>query len=100
MDLVGPLPRTAAGNKFILVICDYATRYPEAIALPDTTAETVAEHLITLFTRVGIPAEILTDQGANFMSALLKALYKRLNIKSIRTSPYRPQSDGLVERFN
>ena len=71
MDLVGPLPRTAAGNKFILVICDYATRYPEAIALPDITAETVAEHLITLFTRVGIPAEILTDQGANFMSALL-----------------------------
>ena len=101
MDLVGPLPCTAAGNKFILVICDYATRYPEAIALPDITAETVAEHLITLFTRVGIlAAEILTDQGANFMSALLKALYKRLNIKSIRTSPYHPQSDGLVERFN
>ena len=61
MDLVGPLPRTAAGNKFVLVICDYATRYPEAITLPDITAETVAEHLITLFTRVGIPAENLTD---------------------------------------
>ena len=60
----------------------------------------MAEHLITLFTQVGIPAEILTDQGANFMSALLKALYKRLNIKSIWTSPYHPQSDGLVERFN
>ena len=102
MDLVGsgPLPRTATGNKFILVICDYATQHPETIALPDITAETVAEHLITLFTRVGIPAEILNDQGANFMSALLKALYKRLNIKSIRTSPYHPQSDGLVERFN
>jgi len=60
----------------------------------------VAEHLIQLFARVGIPKEILSDQGTNFMSQLLKELYNLLQIHQIRTSPYHPQTDGLVERFN
>ena len=68
--------------------------------LKDIQAETVAGQLVLLFSRVGIPTEILTDQGANFVSALLKELYARLNITSIRTSPHHPQSDGLAERFN
>ena len=60
----------------------------------------MTEHLIRLFFRVGIPREILTDQGTNFMSQLLKELYNLLHISQIRTSPYHPQTDGLVERFN
>ena len=100
MDIVGPLPQTSTGHRYILVICDYATRYPEAMPLKDIMAETIAEQLVLLFSRVGIPAEILTDQGTNFMSALLKELYQRLNIASIRTSPYHPQMDDLVECFN
>ena len=100
MDIVGPLPRSKSGHKYILVLCDYATRYPEAIPLRSIDAEHVAEELIQLFARVGIPQEILTDQGTNFMSQLLSELYKLLHIHSIRTSPYHPQTDGLVERFN
>ena len=53
-----------------------------------------------LFSRVGIPDEILTDQGTNFMSALLQGIYRLLHIKRIRTTPYHPQTDGPVERFN
>ena len=53
-----------------------------------------------MFTRVGIPPEILTDQGSNFTSQLLAELYRLLHIRPIRTSPYHPQTDGLVERFN
>ena len=49
---------------------------------------------------MGVPEEILTDQGSNFMSKLLAELYSLLHIHSIRTSPYHPQTDGLVERFN
>ena len=60
----------------------------------------MAEHLTQLFSRVGIPREILSDQGTNFMSQLLKELYNLLNISQIRTSVYHPQTDGLVERFN
>ena len=100
MDVVGPLPRSRRGHQYILVVCDYATRYPEAMALRKVDAGSVADQLIQLFARVGIPREILSDQGTNFMSQLLKELYNLLNIRPIRTSPYHPQTDGLVERFN
>ena len=100
MDIVGLLPRSSAGHKYILVMCDYATRYPEAVPLRSIDAKHVAEELIKLFARVGIPREIVTNQGSNFMSQLLAELYKFLHIHSIRTSPYHPQTDGLVERFN
>ena len=59
MDIVGPLPRNRAGNRYVLVICDYATRYPEAVPLCSIDAEHVAEELVKLFSRVGIPREIL-----------------------------------------
>lgn len=100
MDIVGPLIRSKSGNKFILVICDYSTRYPEAIPLKNVEAETIAEELGKFFSRMGVPKEILTDQGSNFTSQLLKEVYRMLKITPIRTSPYHPQTDGLVERFN
>ena len=84
-------------NKYILTICDYATWYLEAIPLSSIEAERIARELVKFFSSVGIPDEILTDQGTNFMSALLQEL---LHIKWISTSPYHPQIDGLVERFN
>ena len=68
--------------------------------MKSVVAEYVAEELIGIFTRVGIPWEILTDQGSNFMSNLLSELYRLMQIKPIRTSPYHPETDGLVERFN
>ena len=100
MDIVGPLPRTRRGNHFILVISDYATRYPEAIPLRSITAPKVAEVLVDLFSRHGVPEEILTDQGTNFTSGLLGELYLLIHVKALWTSPYHPQTDGLVERFN
>jgi transposase InsO family protein len=100
MDIVGPLPKSRKGNRYILVVCDYATRYPEAIPLRTIEAETIAEELMSLFSRVGIPREILTDQGSNFTSRLLQELYKLLHVNSVKTSPYHPKTDGLVERFN
>ncbi|KAL5475937.1 hypothetical protein EMCRGX_G025817 [Ephydatia muelleri] len=100
MDIVGLLPRSKAGHRYILVLCDYATRYPEAIALRSIDAEHIAEELLKLFSRVGVPKEIITDQGSNFTSQLLAKLYRLLGVKGIRTSPYHPQTDGLIERFN
>lgn len=100
MDIVGPLERSKAGNRYILVVCDYATRYPEAFPLRDVKARQVANCLIQLFSRVGVPREILTDQGTNFCSKFLRQVYSLLGIKGIRTTPYHPQTDGMVERFN
>ena len=100
MDIVGPLPKSRNGKRYILVAYDYATRFPEAIALKSITAETIAEELIKLFARVGIPEEILTDQGTNFTAELLNELYRLFHVKAICTSPYHPRTNGLVERFN
>ncbi len=100
MDLIGPLERSARGHRFALVLVDYATRYPEAVPLRSISAKSVAEALFRLISRVGIPKEILTDQGTAFMSRTIKELYELLGIKSVRTSVYHPQTDGLVERFN
>ena len=100
MDIVGPLLRSRAGNKYVLVICYYATRYPEAVPLKSIDAEHVAEELIKVFARVRVPQEILTDQGSNFTSQLLAELYRLLHVHPIRTSLYHPKTDGLVERFN
>ena len=100
MDIVGPLPMSRSGKRYVLVVCDYATRYPEAIALHTIDAGHIAEELMKLFARVGVPEEILTDQGSNFTSKLLVELYRMLHVHPIRTSPYHPQTDGLVERFN
>ena len=87
MDIVGPLPRSYWGNKYILVVCDYATRYPEAIPLKSIDAPHIAEELVTIFSRVGVPSEILTDQGSNFTSQLLTEVYRLLHIHPIRTTP-------------
>ncbi|XP_069045871.1 uncharacterized protein [Lepisosteus oculatus] len=100
MDLVGPLIRTTKGHQYILVIVDYATRYPEAIPLRAATAKNIARELVQLFARVGIPKEILTDQGTPFMSKVMRDLCELLGIQQIRYSVYHPQTDGLVERFN
>ena len=73
--------------------------YPETIPLISTDASHIAEELIGVFTRVGIPREILTDQGSSFISQLLTELYRMLHIHPIKTTPYHPQTDGLVEQF-
>ena len=100
MDIVGALPRSRSGHRYILVIYDYSTRYPEAIPLRSIDAEHIAKELIKVFAQVGIPEEVLTDQGSNFTSKLLSELYRLLKIQAVRTSPYHPQCDGLVEHFN
>lgn len=71
MDIVGLVERSRAGNRFMLVITDYATRYPEVFPKKSIKAKYVATCLIQLFSRVGFPCQILTDQGTNFMSTLL-----------------------------
>lgn len=71
MDIVGPLPLSCRKNMYILVICDYSTKYPEAVPLKTQDTETVAKALLEVFTRVGFPKELLSDRGTNFTSGAL-----------------------------
>ena len=101
IDIVGPIqPMTERGNRYILTLVDYATRYPEAIPLPSIETTRVAEAMVNVFSRVGFPNEILTDQGAQFTSELMKEISRLLSIRQLTTTPYHPACNGLVERFN
>ena len=100
-DILGPLPESPAGNSYILVVADYFTRYTEAYPLPNQEATTVARQLVDeFFLRFAPPERLHSDQGRNFESAVIVEACKLLGIDKSRTTPYHPQSDGLVERFN
>eukprot|EP00063_Salmo_salar_P078970 XP_014053805.1 PREDICTED: uncharacterized protein LOC106604004 [Salmo salar] len=100
MDLVGPLPKSARGHEYILVVVDYATKFPEAIPLRNMSSKGIAKELFMMFSRVGLPKTILTDQGTPFMSRLMKDLCRLYQVQQIRTSIFHPQTDGLCERLN
>lgn len=101
MDIVGPLPVSNQGNKYLLTFIDYLTRYCEAIPIPNQTAEIVAKEFVhKIITRHGVPKKLLTDQGRNFVSSLFKGVCNLLGIKKIQTTPYHPQCNGLIERLH
>lgn len=83
----------------MLTAMDFASRFPEAVPMKKVDTEAVVEAFIQVFTRYGISQEILTDNGEVFTSKWTQALFRTLDIASIRTSPCHPQSNGMVERF-
>ena len=97
---MGPLLTTKSGYRFLLTIMDMSTRFPEAIPLKKITARTVVEALVQFFTRYGLPNEIQSDQGSNFMSGIFKQVMKELGIKQLTSSGYHPQSQGALERYH
>ena len=101
IDIVGPLPICETSkNRFILTVIDMATHYPEAIALTEHTAAQVAKALITVFSRFGFPSEILSDQGSDFMSELMRLFMSEFNIGHVKISAYHAQSNAICERWN
>ncbi|XP_076031117.1 uncharacterized protein LOC143019364 [Oratosquilla oratoria] len=101
VDIVGPIkPRSREGYKYILTLVDFATRWPEAVALKNIESITVAEALLGIFSRIGVPKEILSDRGTQFTSGMMNEFLRLLSIQGIRTTPYHPQCNGLCERFN
>ncbi|XP_043576743.1 uncharacterized protein LOC122565142 isoform X2 [Chiloscyllium plagiosum] len=101
IDVVGPLPFTTnSGKRYILMMVDCASRYPDATALVSVEADIVAMALLVMFTRVGFPDEILSNQGENFMSQLVMQLKRQCQEKQLRSNSYYPQVNELVEKFN
>ena len=100
IDIVGPLPKTSSGYSYLLTILDAATRYPEAIPLRTIHAKVVVRELLHFFTRFGLPLEVQSDQGTNFMSKLFEESLKELGIAHIVSSAYHPQSQGALERYH
>lgn len=101
VDIVGPIePRSEDKNKYILTLVDYATRYPEAVALPSVETERVAEALMDIFSRVGVPEELISDRGSQFTSHMMQEVRRLLSIRHLPTTPYHAMGNGLVEKYN
>ena len=101
VDLVGPIsPPIKNGHQYILTLLDYATRSQEAIALKRIDTPTVAEALVDIFCRLGIPEEILSDLGTQFVSKCMEEANRLLSTRHLTTTPFHPMRNGLVERFN
>ena len=100
IDLVGPLPETIRGNKYIITATDYFSKWPEAAPLPDKTAVGVANFLFSLFCRHGWPKFLSSDQGREFVNAVSHCLFQLTGIEQRISSPYHPQTNGLDERTN
>ena len=92
------VPLSRNNNRYLMQ--DYFTKWADAIPLPDQTARRISSELVKLFSTLGPPQVLHSDQGRNFESALLAQTLQAFGISKSRTSAYHPQGDGLVERFN
>ena len=101
VDILGPLPLSKRGNKFIQVVTDAFSKWVEVKALPTQTAIDCAEHLVDeVFSRYGCPLDLHSDQGRNYEAHLLKEICRLLEIRKTRSSAKHPQGNGQTERFN
>ena len=101
MDIQGPIVETERGNKYILVVSDYFSKWVEAYPMHNQTTETIAGIFVREWiSRFGCPSFLHTDLGANLKSAVMKAICDLLGIIKTHTVARNPQSDGQVERFN
>ncbi|GFW61704.1 retrovirus-related Pol polyprotein from transposon 412 [Trichonephila clavipes] len=101
IDLLGRFPKSAHGNKWIIVCTDYSTRYAITKALPTAEVDEIAKFLLEeIVLRHGAPRVIITDRGAVFRSRLVSSLVDLCNIDHRFTTAYHPQTNGLTERFN
>jgi transposase InsO family protein len=100
IDCVGPLPKTKNGNQYLLTIMCTSTRFPEAVPLRNISAKSVLKALVKFFTTFGLPKEVQSDQGSNFMSKIFQQVLFELGIRQVKSSAYHPQSQGAVERFH
>ena len=101
VDIIGPIhPPSEKGHRYILTMMDHASRYPDALPLKNIDTETVAEALVDMYSRTGIPEEILSDLGTQFTSDCMKEVSRLLSMRQLTTTPYHPMCNGLVEKFN
>ena len=101
IDITGPFHTTTKQNRFIVVMTDHLTKYPEAVAVPDITAPTVARVIYDeLICRHGCPSILQSDRGTNFLSIVVRELCKIMKISKVHSSSFHAMSQGLVERYN
>jgi transposase InsO family protein len=101
IDLTGPHPTSRSGNIYILTTIDLFTKWAEAIPLRNKEAITVARALFdVVISRFGLPMQLLSDNGKEFENSLMIELCRLLGVEKLRTTAYKPSTNGAVERFH
>lgn len=101
IDVMGPLPRTKRGKRYIIVVIDSFTKWVEAFAAHEINSKILARLLVEeVICRYGFPERILSDGASVLESELMTDLYNILSIGKDTTSPYHYQGHGQVERMN
>ena len=100
IDITGPFVKSKAGNSYVLVLKDALSKWIELIAIPDTTAVTVAQFLLSeIYCRYGSIEELVSDRGHEFLNETMDELRELLLIKKLATTPYHPQANGMIEGY-
>ncbi|GBN08636.1 Gag-Pol polyprotein [Araneus ventricosus] len=99
-DAVDPFVTSMEGNKYLILITDYFTRYPEVYPVKDIQSSTVAKVLLDFISRHGIMKVLYLDRGSNFISAAMQEFFDILGISKKQCLSYSPQRNGVVERLN
>lgn len=101
MDCIGPYPMSEKGNRYIIAAIDSFSKNIEVRAVPTIeTTQIISFITEEIMARHGVPREVITDNGSNFISNGIKEFYKKLNIVQKLSTPYNPQGNGVIERFN
>ena len=100
IDLVFGLPLTEDGYHGCLIITEYLTKYPWAVPIKSKTAIEIAKHLFHYISIFGPPKEMLSDEGKEFNNNLIQTLNELFGIDHPVTSPYKPNTNGLTEKYN
>ena len=95
-DVCGPFPN---GDSLFTMMDGYS-RFPEVIIVKSTTSKTLIRFMDRIFSRLGFPEKLVSDNGSNFTSDEMKEYLKSCGIKHRKVVPYSPQSNGLIERFH
>src|SRR6266498_1529710 len=101
IDIVGPLTITKKGNRYIVTAMDYFTKWPITKAIKEATAKTVSKFIYEkIICEHGCPQVLQSDRGTHFVNRVIQDLSEKFRIKHRLSTPYHPQTNGLVERFN
>ena len=99
--MMGPLPTSSKGMKYILVVTDIFSKWVETFPITATDTETLATILVDeIVCRYGVPSTLHNDRGANLTSKVISVLCECLGIRRTQTTAYHPQGNGQVECFN
>ncbi|KAH9273416.1 hypothetical protein BASA83_004077 [Batrachochytrium salamandrivorans] len=100
IDFYGPMAETKSGNKYLITCIDYATRWVLAKPVKDMTESAVSAFLYELMMTYGAPFEIISDRGKSFLAEGIDLFERENKIRHLATTPYHPQTNGMVERMH